>query len=164
MNYSSSDPNLTANWFLSGINQTASFNNNFTLHLETPWNFNVGDIEVTLAFNNGVVSCGTQNSYVINNCNYDPERAAQLSSSQALKKAVSIYPNPADEGTKKVQVSLQATGKYEVSVVDKLGQAVMQFPDVVGQTSLDVSKLEPGVYFLHVKGKDGKTVKQFVVK
>lgn len=164
MNYGSGDPNVTASWFLSGINQTASLNNNFTIHLATPYNFNYGDIEVVVTFNNGSLYCGSQNSYVISNCYYDDQRAASAATSLALKKAVTIYPNPADSQTKQVQVTLQSSGKYELSVLNKLGKPVMHYQDVVGQAALDVSKLEPGVYFLHVTGKEGKTVKQFIVR
>ena len=70
MNYGY-DPYLTFNWYLSGINQTQSLNNNMTLHLATPYNFSYGDIEVSVSYYNPTLNLGSgsQSSWGIPNCN-----------------------------------------------------------------------------------------------
>ncbi|MEO8759877.1 MAG: T9SS type A sorting domain-containing protein [Bacteroidia bacterium] len=72
-----------------------------------------------------------------------------------IKHQISIYPNPASTV---LQITYSNERLIEVSVVDVLGKEVLQSK----QTTLDVSNLNSGVYFMHVKTNAGNYTIKFI--
>jgi len=73
-------------------------------------------------------------------------------------KAVSLYPNPANE-----QVSFLLDDDAEVSVFDMTGRKVSETECKAGEAQLNVNELENGVYFVNFRFANGTTaVSKFV--
>lgn len=72
---------------------------------------------------------------------------------------IGLYPNPA---TETVVVSTEATDKIEI--VNGLGQIVSTTAATGTTTTIDVSTLAPGMYFVSVYGVNGKTMEQLIVE
>src|SRR5262249_10254328 len=81
------------------------------------------------------------------------------------RNIVMFYPNPV---VNEINVAMTAgrKEKLQVRIVDNVGRTIRQQPwDVVaGSTSLsiDVSRLESGIYYLEIKGDETDYKKQFV--
>jgi len=78
---------------------------------------------------------------------------------------MAMYPNPADN---QLMVSFSAeSGNADLTVVDMLGRSVLvrNLATVEGQnnTTLDVTGLEPGAYFLRIEDGKGVRVEEFSV-
>jgi len=72
--------------------------------------------------------------------------------------AVNLYPNPANE-----QVSFMLDSDAQVSVFDMTGRKVSEMNVAAGNTQLNVSELESGVYFVNFRYANGTTaVSKFV--
>ena len=63
------------------------------------------------------------------------------------KNTIKLYPNPAFNF-----VNLYAITKAKVTIFTITGQQVLNFAAEKGENSLDISNLEPGVYFIAVEG------------
>ncbi len=73
------------------------------------------------------------------------------------RKSIQVYPNPGT-GNFTVDFDEQVTSKYELNVINCLGQTVdTKTNKTSSKTTLDLSGLENGVYFIEVKSED-KTV------
>ena len=70
-----------------------------------------------------------------------------------------IYPNPAS-GT----VTLCASQPSCVTVVDRMGRVVLQHKCTTTVTTLDISGLTPGVYFVRMDGQPTAAAHKLVVK
>ena len=71
---------------------------------------------------------------------------------------VNLYPNPANE-----QVSFVLDNDAQVSVFDVTGRMVSEMNATAGNTQLNVSELESGVYFVNFRYANGSTsVSKFV--
>ncbi len=72
--------------------------------------------------------------------------------------AVSLYPNPASD-----QVSFVLDNDAEVSIFDMTGRKVNTMNVAAGNTQLNVSELESGVYFVNFRYANGSTaISKFV--
>ena len=73
-------------------------------------------------------------------------------------QTISLYPNPASE-----QVSFELDNDAQVSVFDMTGRKVSEMNATAGNTQLNVSQLESGVYFINFRYANGSTaVAKFV--
>ena len=73
---------------------------------------------------------------------------------------LSIYPNPAG-----AMVTIGSTmGEADVTVVDMNGRTVASFRMHDGQTTLDVSRLAPGAYFVRLTDSHSTAVRKLIVK
>ena len=79
-------------------------------------------------------------------------------------EGVAVYPNPAGES---LVISDKGTGKKEIEIYDVLGRTVLKSEvrsrksvtkDSFGETTINISSLSPGIYFL----KAGNEVRKFV--
>ena len=68
-----------------------------------------------------------------------------------------VYPNPAHD-----KVFIRTANYSSVTVCDMLGQQVMQSALTGSTTTLDISALPGGVYFLTLSGVQGNEVKKVV--
>lgn len=73
------------------------------------------------------------------------------------QKSIQVYPNPGT-GNFTIDFDDQVTAKYELNVINCLGQTVdTKTSKTSSKTTMDLSALENGVYFIEVKSED-KTV------
>lgn len=75
---------------------------------------------------------------------------------ESISNNFSIYPNPAAGS-----ISLVLNGELlEINVYDQLSRKVI---NVIGdKTTLDISSLNPGLYFIHVSTDKGSAVRKFI--
>ena len=78
--------------------------------------------------------------------------------------AYRMYPNPAtNEIILDLSYDIRWMGK-QVRITNVQGQPVMQVPVNSQIVKLDISRLNPGLYFLMTKKEDGTTIKQKFIK
>ena len=83
---------------------------------------------------------------------------AMVSVNENNVQSVSLYPNPANE-----QVSFVLDNDAQVSVFDMTGRKVNEVNATAGNTQLNVSELESGVYFVNFRYANGSmAVSKFV--
>jgi ELWxxDGT repeat protein len=75
--------------------------------------------------------------------------ASNLKSSKRIK----IYPNPVSTD---LTIEPSFTGNYQLKVVNQLGQLVLKQIQNTSSTSLDVSNLSKGLYFLNINSENGE--------
>ncbi len=73
------------------------------------------------------------------------------------ENSIKVYPNPAKDV---LNISVTQTSKLEI--INVTGQMV-ESTWLEGQTSIDVSQLNKGIYFIKVTANDGNTVSQKVI-
>lgn len=78
-------------------------------------------------------------------------------------KNLKVYPNPV---TNVLEIESSFTGDYQLQITNSLGQiALKQSQNVLSSTSLDVSTLSKGIYFLNITSDIGeKSTIKFVKK
>ena len=72
-------------------------------------------------------------------------------------QSVSIYPNPTDG-----LLNIEGQGTMHISVSNLLGQKLME-TDAEGNTTLDMSRFESGMYLIRIEYADGVMVKRVTV-
>jgi|SRR5690606_6199531 len=87
---------------------------------------------------------------------------AALSIKNNMASQVSIYPNPAKENL--LIDSKNKIGALKINIFSIAGKMLnTQKTNINGQTSIDVSGLKSGIYFLHIEDENGKKeVKKFI--
>ncbi len=70
---------------------------------------------------------------------------------------VIIYPNPANS---EVIINIGNNNYSNVSVLNGLGQTVLQQPLLARESALNIKSLSPGIYYIQVKGAQGVSVKK----
>lgn len=73
---------------------------------------------------------------------------------------LNLYPNPADE---KVLISFNDQQKYQIDVLNTMGQVVSTLSDVTFNGEIATDKLAAGIYFVKATGADGKSLNQKLV-
>lgn len=73
------------------------------------------------------------------------------------KKLFSIYPNPAENV---ISISIQTDAKY--SIINSIGQTLKQGVLVKGQTTIDVSQLDSGLFFMNVTANNESFTQKIV--
>lgn len=69
-------------------------------------------------------------------------------------EVMTFYPNPADES---LNISLKQNGRYILTFYTQLGEKVWEHP-VDRNSKLDVSSMDPGMYFIKVKNSAGNNI------
>jgi len=67
---------------------------------------------------------------------------------------IKIYPNPVSNN---LTIKTQFTGNLQLIVISQLGQQVLKQNQNTSSTSLDVSTLSKGLYFLNINAENGET-------
>lgn len=69
-----------------------------------------------------------------------------------------LYPNPANN-----ELMLQTNGSYtNCSVTNSIGQQMMEMQLDNKKTSIDISQLAPGMYYMNINGSQGTEVLKFI--
>jgi len=72
---------------------------------------------------------------------------------------IEIYPNPASGC-----VNISSVGVTQVQIISQTGKMLYQENAVANQTTIDLSKIPPGLYFVRVCTEKGNSVRKLVVK
>lgn len=82
---------------------------------------------------------------------------------EEFNNAISFYPNPAQG---RVNVSLGNAKVGQLTVINMIGQSIVVQPGAATTTSIDVSSLKAGLYFVRCTSADGKITiyKELVVQ
>ncbi|HEV3252105.1 MAG TPA: T9SS type A sorting domain-containing protein [Puia sp.] len=76
--------------------------------------------------------------------------------------AISIYPNPA---TDFVRIAFPATDQFEVTLLNSNGQMMISPIQSTGNSLLlNVSRMEPGFYFLHINQKNVSEIRKIIIR
>src|SRR5690606_15274797 len=107
--------------------------------------------------NNGQVGNGTNTGSVrapvLTNCGV-------LSLDDIEQNVYSVYPNPVSTILKIENI---LGGNYQLDVINQLGQTVLKKDRNPSSTSLDVSALSKGIYFLNINSENkGKQIIKFI--
>lgn len=83
----------------------------------------------------------------------------ELNSQQGLK----LYPNPVVDGQLMVEIAghFDRLNDHRIEIYNTMGECVLQ--TTLQQNVIDVSKLNGGVYFVHLRTKNGLAVKKVVI-
>lgn len=104
---------------------------------------------------------GGSTSVVVNEPTTTWTGTVGITESQLLDRSLRVYPNPA-QGSVSIAFSA-AFGSANVMVVNTLGQTVIATRKITsGQTTLDISHLETGIYFVRVE-KNGEWLNRKIV-
>lgn len=81
-----------------------------------------------------------------------------LSIAQLENHSFKVYPNPVSD---QLFIQLSTSGSYNLEVINVLGQLVLTKKDHASSTTLDVSNLKNGIYFLniHYSNESSQTIK-----
>jgi hypothetical protein len=94
-----------------------------------------------------------------NNCIYLTFRTYAQPDSQATYR--SVFPNPAKE-----EVNIQTSGFFNMNtsirVYDAAGKQVLETKLQIPQTTIDISGLDKGIYFLKILNGDGEFVEKLI--
>lgn len=71
---------------------------------------------------------------------------------EELERNLAVYPNPAQNVF--VVNPLEITGKYNIEIVDLLGQNISSINNAVGLTTIDTKSISNGVYFVRLIQKN----------
>ncbi len=82
----------------------------------------------------------------------------QDSANQEVK--FDLYPNPAFDNV--VYITTDVPGPKEIAIFDVFGKLVLQ--QVVRESRLDISKLDPGVYMVQLKINSKNVTRKLIVK
>ena len=75
---------------------------------------------------------------------------------------MNVYPNPANA---QVLILISEISDYEITLLDITGRTVQTTEIIQGdKTSIDVSQLQNGIYFVQVTGNGHSTTQKIIVK
>lgn len=101
-------------------------------------------------------------TYIVEGCSNPPENWAIGVEDIALSNAVQITPNPSNG-----LVQLTIDGAYataNVSVVNVQGKEIRNIENVTGTTTLNLTSLAAGAYFVKVSTNNAVAVKKIVIE
>jgi hypothetical protein len=112
-------------------------------------------ITITAADNGSPVMTKTKTVYIRNN--YDASLTTGIDAND-IANSISIYPNPANES---ILVKHKFASASVLTITNLVGQTIQSTVLGAQQESVDISRLNAGVYFATVTGKEGvsKTIK-----
>ena len=89
------------------------------------------------------------------------ESIVSIGDSEADELAISVYPNPASNH---INIrGLENTQNFELEIIDVNGRVVKKFYEIPNNTSLDISSLQSGVYFLQFSNSKRIFVRRLMV-
>lgn len=80
-----------------------------------------------------------------------------LSTNEFDTESVTMYPNPASN-----ELNIILKSQSKITIFNVLGQAILTFPNAIGKTSLDISKLNPGNYLMNISSQNENWNKKFI--
>ena len=108
----------------------------------------------------GVNTCGSSANSTSFNVDVQPYNSIANTTNP---KIISVYPNPAKGYINIVPVRNM---KADIKLMNSIGTMVIDLKDVSlnGNYKLNISSLDPGVYFIHVTGENVQQVQKIVVE
>jgi hypothetical protein len=78
--------------------------------------------------------------------------------------AISVYPNPITNNTFTIELNDELSSYVSVQMINSIGHKIFQQPISTNKETFSIEqKLDPGVYFVIVKGRNfNKTIKVLV--
>lgn len=89
---------------------------------------------------------------------------SKIISLKKKKELITVLPNPADD---KITIDMGNDTRWigqTVAVIDLQGRKVLSMSVTSTKTTIDISRLQAGVYFLEVKKDNGEAIKQRFIK
>jgi len=99
----------------------------------------------------GTIDAYSQNNPAANSVSFS---TLVIDGVELLDKQINIYPNPVSNFLK---IENPFSGNYKVKVINSLGQIVLKQNQNTSSTSLDVSNLSKGIYFLNINSEEVNT-------
>ncbi len=151
------DPAPSATEVKTGIGFVAA--GNATIVAATPHSFNITGLEMATAYKVYMIAEDTSD-----NISSVAQVAFSTSSNVGIidinSKNISISPNPAAD-----VLYISMPEKSEYSIVDALGQIILNGKLETGKSEVNIGKLTQGIYFIHFNFSNGSTfVKQIMKK
>lgn len=81
-------------------------------------------------------------------------------SETSIDHNISVFPNPA---TDYLNVNFDNIYPEKITLSNNLGETLLVQKQVAGNTQINVSEFQGGIYFLKIETKDFLTVKQFLI-
>jgi len=72
---------------------------------------------------------------------------------------MSVYPTPFFD---RINLDFKVSGLINCMIFDSFGNLVLNFKNTSPSCSLDLSNLDPGIYFLAIKSKNSRQIKRIV--
>lgn len=107
-----------------------------------------------------VKSTSTQ---IVIRSNYDPGLATGITAENDVQANWSVYPNPT-EGQLNIHQEFPATAQAHLVVYDLVGKIVLNKALTSADESIDITKLESGVYFVNIQSTLGSSKTQKIIK
>ncbi len=85
---------------------------------------------------------------------FNPINGALSNESFENKNTIKIYPNPVSDI---LTIENPFSGNLQIQVINQLGQLILKQAKNASSTSLDVSNLSKGLYFLNIHSETGET-------
>ena len=85
---------------------------------------------------------------------FNPINGALSNESFVNKNKIKLYPNPVSDN---LTIENPFIGNLQLIVISQLGQQVLKQNQNTSITSLDVSTLSKGLYFLNINAENGET-------
>ncbi|MFM9028226.1 MAG: T9SS type A sorting domain-containing protein, partial [Bacteroidota bacterium] len=115
-------------------------------------------VYAVLVERNGIIWCGTETHGVVRFDEFGVTSIGENSRSES--SSISIYPNPASYT---MNVRFRQAAEQHIRITDKLGNTVQDLLVSNDHATVDVSDLDPGVYFLLKIAVSGTEAVRFVV-
>ncbi|MBL4657355.1 MAG: T9SS type A sorting domain-containing protein, partial [Flavobacteriales bacterium] len=80
-----------------------------------------------------------------------------------IQKEFSLYPNPST-GLVSLKISQDASSLALITVVNILGETVLEAKASVGQVNLNLARFAPGIYMVNLEDKGVKTSKRLIIQ
>ncbi len=115
-----------------------------------------GTYIVTLSVSNGLCTSTLQDTFIVS------KSTAVINTNAVF--GVNIFPNPASSDVN-IQISGTLTGHITIDLTDAIGKLIKSIPVELtnGTTILNTSALSSGIYYLQIKGKEGRVVKKLTL-
>jgi len=150
-NNSGGNPFPTYSWSVSPnatISNSTATNPLFTFTVS-------GTYTITLSATNPSNTSVTTRTISIANC-------VGMNENTMLSQNISIYPNPAND---KMNIDVNGLTSFNYVVTDLLGKVIVSDKSVSGErTTIDVSTITKGIYFLTIENNGQKATKKIIVE
>jgi photosystem II stability/assembly factor-like uncharacterized protein len=115
-----------------------------------------GVYTISLAANNGGTTSTTTHTINITAC------GVGMAEHNMFEQSIGLYPNPAND---KINIEVSNTSSYSYKITDLLGKVVVS-DKVSGQsnTSVNLSSINKGIYFLTVESNGQKATRKIIIE
>jgi hypothetical protein len=76
-----------------------------------------------------------------------------------FNSSISIYPNPATN-----ELNIEATTTSKIEIMNLAGLVIINIAAKEKNTTIDISTLAQGIYFVKLSSENGVAVKKFIIE